>query len=105
MRNKVARSLRKMAVGLTEEGAPFAKFESRHVKQLVPHNWEEYQKTQEKDYDGPPVKLDFEPIMTATFFFTWGCTENIYKQLKGVHKRKPIPIPPNVKMKIGAVNG
>jgi len=111
MRGKVAKAYRKIAKDITEEGAPYEEFETKNQKQIVPHNYKEFQAYQtelglhledpEKNPRPTPVKLDFEPIITASFILTWGCTKNIYKQLKAEHKGNPIPMPYHVKNRLG----
>ena len=119
MNGKKARRLRKMALALTTEGAPFAEAEARHQIQIVPYNWPEFQAFDkarsafkeaailEKD-EGVKNELtmpslvtpDFEPYIQATFVWIWGCTKNIYKQLKAESKGKSIPMPQHVKDQI-----
>lgn len=87
MNGKQAKKLRRMARQLTTKDAPDEEFETKNVQQLVPPQWAEYLLTQEEGYEGDPVYLDWNPIMTATFFLTQGCTRAIYNHLKKIYKQ------------------
>jgi hypothetical protein len=111
MNGKRAKYYRKAAKKMTLEDAPYEEFETKNQNQIVPPNHQEYlnyQAALTKHKEDPennerpaPVVMDFNPIIIATFVLTWGCTRNIYKQLKAEHKGKPIPMPYHVKNRLG----
>jgi len=72
MRGKVAKKLRKMAVALTQEDAPFEAFEAKHQQQIVPPNWGEYQASLADEYTGPPVSgvVMYSTAGSVTLLFT-----------------------------------